>query len=105
VVTGPAIGGPASLIWDATCWPNARRRLEVTLCLSHGCALECAYCYRQHKGGRPAPVMPVEVAKRAIDYYLAEYPAQAQTYSIACDNPDDPHLDRAPVHEVMDYAL
>jgi hypothetical protein len=49
--------------------------------------------------------MPVEVAKRAIDYYLAEYPAQAQTYSIACDNPDDPHLDRAPVHEVMDYAL
>jgi len=118
---------PSLPVWDAASWPNARRRLEVTLCLSHGCALECAYCYRQHKAGKPAPVMPVEVARRAVDYFLEEYPGgahgrrngstqrcsptpdahpfQAQTYSLACDNPDDPHLDRTPVHEVMDYAL
>jgi len=92
-------------VWDAPSWPNARHRLEITLCLSHGCALDCAYCYRQHKGGKPSPVMPREVARRAIDYFLAEYPAQAQTYSIACENPDDPNLDRELVRWVTDYAL
>jgi radical SAM protein with 4Fe4S-binding SPASM domain len=71
--------------------------------------------------------MPREVARRAIDYFLEEYPGgahgrrngstqrcsptpdahpfQAQTYSIACDNPDDQNLDRELVRWVTNHAL
>jgi uncharacterized protein len=72
--------------------------MKLTLFLNHRCNLRCAYCYTGEKFQRP---MPLEVARRAVDFGLEE---ADRGFLLLSFFGGEPLLEVARMEEIVAYA-
>jgi len=72
--------------------------MKLTLFVNHNCNLRCSYCYTGRKFQRP---MPLDVARRAIDFGLAE---STQPLLVLSFFGGEPMLEPRLIEQVLEYA-
>jgi uncharacterized protein len=101
--TAGIVGGPAERP-PATHLAGPPRPRIVTLLLTSACNLRCAYCYAA-AGDRPATFMPLETARRAIDFAAANAAAAgAASFQVDYHGAGEPTQHWAVLQESHLYA-
>jgi len=75
-------------------------RFSPSLCVTHECNLNCIYCYQKHKSGL---VMPLDVAKRSIDWIFTHVPEPLTNIEISFIG-GEPLLAFNRVKEIVEYT-
>ncbi len=88
-------------------WPRGRYSDAVpTMFLNshHACNLRCLYCFAHPSESDYArPPMTLEVAKRAVDFLLADFSAHAPSCNIHSTLLGEPHLDQEFLQSLGSY--
>jgi uncharacterized protein len=78
--------------------------ISVTLFLTTACNLRCTYCYAS-AGDTPTKYMPLEVAKRGIDFVAANAKKRGESYfEVAYHGGGEPSVNWRVMTESLDYA-
>lgn len=87
-----------------TSFSGSPKPTSLTLFLTTACNLRCTYCYAS-AGDTPTRVMPLEVARRGIDFVVANAIDQdCKTIDIAFHGGGEPTVNWKTLTEAMDYA-
>ncbi len=77
---------------------------SVTLFLTTACNLRCTYCYAS-AGDTPTKYMPLEVARRGIDFVAANAKKRGEPYfEVAYHGGGEPSVNWRVMTESLDYA-